>query len=691
MIAIEEARPADILIVDDMPANIRLLAGMLAQRGHRVREALDGAAGLEMARSRLPDLILLDVRMPGIDGYEVCRRLKADEAAHRVPILFVSAVDDLAEKVQAFSVGGVDYITRPFNVQEVLARVETHLTLARLQRRLEEQNTRLQQEIDERRRAETALQRANEELERRVDARTAELAQINLTLNTELIERRRAEAERELLLFQVGRQAEQVRAIMNTVPEGLLLLDSEWRVVMANSAGEKYLHLLAAIAPGERLEHLGSMPVDVLLSDPTLESFHEITYGSAVFEVHLRSAAGQAPGRRRVLLLRDVTREREDQRRLQHQDRLAAVGQMAAGIAHDFNNILAVIQLYADMALNAADIPAALHERLRIIEQQSRRASELIEQILDFSRQSVFERRPMHLLPFIKEQIKLLERTLPEDIRIECALELDDFIIQADPTRMQQLLMNLAVNARDAMPRGGKLAISLSRVDSDHPIACISCGEGIHGEWAALTVSDTGRGIAAGDLPHVFEPFYTTKEPGKGTGLGLAQVYGIVKSHGGHLQVASKNENGTLFSLYFPLLANAAVEPIEPEPASLVNGHGQTILLVEDDAATRHALAEGLQIINYHVILAANGIEALSKLHARPNAVDLVISDVVMPEMGGLDMAQCMRRDQLNQPVIFLTGHAIPESAPEKFKAIWVPKPARLKPLSQIIARALKQ
>jgi nitrogen-specific signal transduction histidine kinase len=393
------------------------------------------------------------------------------------------------------------------------------------------------------------------------------------------------------------------------------------------------------------------------------------------------------------MLIRNVTHEREIQRQLQQQDRLAAVGQMSAGIAHDFNNILAVILLYSEMALATPDIPPRLLERLRIIAQQSRRASELIEQILDFSRRSVLERRPMDLLPFVKEQTKLLRRTLPENIGIELVIAPDEYVVDADPTRMQQLMMNLAVNARDAMPRGGRLTIALAHRSGDRPVPCVACGSAYSSGWVALEVQDTGSGIDPAILPYIFEPFYTTKEPGKGTGLGLPQVFGIVKSHEGHISVDSQPGAGTVISIFLPAERQGKPHHADTDPTRLVRGQGQTILLVEDETVTRQALAEGLMLINYRVVPAANGKEALDYLRQRPQGIDLVLSDVVMPEMGGMALLRALRQDGLNLPVIFMTGHPAPpkdELEAGEDALIWLQKPPRLKQLSQIIAQALQ-
>jgi signal transduction histidine kinase len=312
-------------------------------------------------------------------------------------------------------------------------------------------------------------------------------------------------------------------------------------------------------------------------------------------------------------MVRDVTQERHNQIRVQMQERLATVGQLAAGIAHDFNNIMATILVYTDLLKKDLVGKPTGQDRLGIIQQQVQRAASLIRQILDFSRRSVMEQSQLDLLPFIKEFGKLLERVLPETIKVDLTYQSGYYSINADPSHLQQVLMNLALNARDAMPDGGALHFDLSplRLGPGDPPPSPYLPEG---DWLVIKVTDTGVGIPPENTRHIFEPFFTTKPVGQGTGLGLAQAYGIVKQHGGYIDVHSQLGRGTSFSIFLPVLHVMDIED-KPEPVSpLPEGRGQRILVVEDDEITLDAIRDLLEAQNYDVATAVNGLEALQLL-----------------------------------------------------------------------------
>ena len=338
---------------------------------------------------------------------------------------------------------------------------------------------------------------------------------------------------------------------------------------------------------------------------------------------------------------------------------------------------MAAILVYTELLSDDPEIPAASRERLLTIQQQVQRAASLIRQILDFSHRSVMEQSDLDLLPFMKELDKMLRRVLPETIQLELTYRQDSYMVHADPTRLQQAFMNLALNARDAMPNGGMLHFELSRIlvqPGERP----PMADMFPGMWIRIGVRDTGMGISTDNLPHIFEPFFTTKAVGQGTGLGLAQVYGIIKQHDGFIDVKSRMGHGALFTIYLPALANPHVEEQAGEARLQISGAGKTVLVVEDDLATREAIQALLEAHNYSVMAAIDGLEALDLLEDGHKGVDLIVSDVVMPQMGGLALYRTVGEKWPKIKMLFITGHPLEGESQkllEKGSVIWLQKP----------------
>jgi PAS domain S-box-containing protein len=489
---------------------------------------------------------------------------------------------------------------------------------------------------------------------------------------------------------------QRLKALIEHLPEGILLLDSERHILLSNPAAEVYLPTLTDEAVGEVLTHLGDCAVDEVLSPRSDRSMHELEVLGPpkwVFEVDAQPIKSEARVEGWVVLIRDVTEEREVQQRVQQRERLAAVGQLAAGIAHDFNNIIAAIVLHAQLMLRKIDLSSESQERLATIVQQSKQAARLVEQILDFSRRSVLERQPLDMEPLFKEFVKLLKRTLSGSILVELSVGPGEYVVSADPTRIQQAMMNLALNARDAMPEGGKLSIGLERLRLDSG-GVPPLPEMEEGEWVRVTVTDTGTGISPDILSHIYEPFFTTKTPGQGSGLGLAQVYGIVMQHEGYIDVDSDVGRGTTFSLYLPALPTPEVEPRTSEEATVAKGQGEMILVVEDSPAPRKALCDALEMLGYRVLVAASGQEALGLFKRHAADLALVVSDLVMPKMGGRELMREMRKRDPHLKALAVTGYAlaggIEELREDGFLEV-VRKPFEVSALAKMIRRILDE
>jgi signal transduction histidine kinase/CheY-like chemotaxis protein len=478
-------------------------------------------------------------------------------------------------------------------------------------------------------------------------------------------------------------QQQRLESLLEHLPEGVIMVDAELHLVLANPVAREYLAALTDTGVGEVLTHLGQCPIDELLWPPPEGLYHEVEAHRPpyrVFEVAVRSLEIGPESGGWVLVLRDVTEERQVQERVQQQERLAAVGQLAAGIAHDFNNLLTGIIGFADMLQKRPDMPEPARARLGRIVEQGERGAHLVRQILDFSRTSVSQLLPLNLIPFLKEATRFLERTIPENIRIVLDIEPGEYVVRADPTQIQQVLTNLAVNAWDAMPAEGELKLRLSHF-TRQPGQRPPCFGMPLGEWEVLSVSDSGTGIPADVLPRIFEPFFTTKEPGKGTGLGLAQVYGIVKQHEGYISAESREGEGTTFAIYLPTLATRTKTPKTEDPEDMPRGHGETVLLVEDEPAVLEVGTAILEELGYRVLTAINGQA-------------LVLMDMVMPEMGGVQLFYALR--ELNPVVkaVMTTGYPLEEEGKQLLGQgilAWLQKPMRPAQLAQIVSRALQE
>src|SRR6185295_16146179 len=342
--------------------------------------------------------------------------------------------------------------------------------------------------------------------------------------------------------------------------------------------------------------------------------------------------------------------------RLQQSQKMEAIGTLAGGVAHDFNNLLTVIIGNTDLAFKKSPETDPVRPRLLEIDKAAKRAAVLTRQLLAFSRQQQMERRNSKLNDVIAEIMKLLNRIIGADVEVNVRAGSNLSVISADPAQIEQVVMNLAVNARDAMPEGGQLTIETSNVTLDenyqrhYPYAQ-------PGKYVELQVSDTGSGMDEGTKARIFEPFFTTKQVGKGTGLGLSMAYGIIKQHDGHINVYSEPGHGTTFKIYLPV-SESAVEEIEVIAEREVVGGAETILLAEDDEGLRHLARNVLVGLGYTVLLAKDGEEAVQVYTENSERIKLLLLDVMMPRMGGPEAYERMRQIGGNIPLIFMTGYS---------------------------------
>ncbi len=352
--------------------------------------------------------------------------------------------------------------------------------------------------------------------------------------------------------------------------------------------------------------------------------------------------------------MREALRRSEEQ--LRQAQKMEAVGRLAGGIAHDFNNLLTVINGYDDLLLDGLDSSYPLRESVVEIKRAAERASALTGQLLAFSRRQILSPRLLDLNGLLSNMEVMLRRLLGEDISLAISLGEALGLIRADPSQVEQVIMNLAANARDAMPRGGRMRIATENCDDGIPVDPAS--EPPQGPAVSLVVSDTGQGMDQDTLSHIFEPFFTTKEKGKGTGLGLSIVYGIVTQSGGTIDVSSRPGQGSTFMLRFPRLPRKDIAAAEPERGGVVPGGTETILLVEDEESVRRFTAAILRRSGYTVVEAPGGAEAMRVLSARERLIHGMVTDMIMPAMSGTELARKAIELRPGIRIVFVSGYS---------------------------------
>ena len=490
-----------------------------------------------------------------------------------------------------------------------------------------------------------------------------------VSLYEDITERKRAEEE-------LRDSEERLKTILDSIQAGIVCINAETHTIVdANPAAIEMIgapkeqiigHVCHKyICPAEK----GKCPItdfgeEVDKSERTLLTANdkEIPILKTVTPILLN---GQA---HLLDIFIDITEKKKLEAQLQQAQKMEAIGTLAGGIAHDFNNILQAIFGYTQILLigKGADNPD--HEKLEAIEKSAQRASDLTKQLLIFSRKVESKLRPMDLNKETEQVSKMLERTIPKMINIELHLAENLNIINADPAQIEQILMNLGVNARDAMPNGGRLIFETENMILDEHYCKIHLGSK-PGHYVKLSISDTGHGMDKEILKHIFDPFYTTKEIGKGTGLGLAMVYGIVKSHNGYIMCYSEPDEGTIFKIYFPVIKKETESLEQKEEIFPIKGGNETILLVDDEEAIRELGKDILARFGYTVLMASDGETALEIYRENKKEISLVILDIIMPGMGGRKCLEELLKINPELRIIIASGYSINGPSKEVLKA----------------------
>jgi len=478
--------------------------------------------------------------------------------------------------------------------------------------------------------------------------------------------------QHKLAQESLAQSEERFRTLYELAPDGIFLYDLQGRFVDGNKAAEELIGYPRGEMIGKSFLSLN------LLSESDLQkaaaALARNTQGEATgpegyvlrrkdgrqVAVEIRTFPVKILEKALVLgVARDITERKQLEAQLRQAQKMEAVGQLAGGVAHDFNNMLAVMRGNTDLLLMDADQnPPQTNECLKHIAAAAERAASLTRQLLIFSRKQAMQSEPLVLNGLIQNLIKMLKRVIREDINLECRYADRLPFVQADPGMMEQVLLNLVVNARDAMPGGGQLLIATERVSSDAAYARTN-PEARAGEFVCVSVGDTGTGIAPEHLQRIFEPFFTTKEPSKGTGLGLATVYGIVKQHQGWVEVSSRVGEGTTFRIFLPAIPPPAEVTAAPMVEAELRGGSETILLVEDDFSVRMITRRVLETFKYKVHEATCAREAAEVWDRHAGEIALLLTDIVMPEgVTGRDLAEQLHAKSPWLKVIFMSGYS---------------------------------
>lgn len=639
----------NILIADDNPTNLKLLRAHLETAGHTVLEARDGVESLDILNRERVDAVISDILMPRMDGYRLCYEMRRQERFKHLPfIIYTSTYTSPGDERLALDVGADKYLKKPASAAALAAALH-EVESSRAERHHASKVTMPEVEM---------MKEYSQRLVDKLEEKAIELAATVEQLQASEGQLRESEAR----FRELAENIEEVLWITDPAKEQIVYVSPAYERIFGRTCESLYagpLTWLEALHPEDR-DRVHAAALTKQTRGDYDETYRILKPDGSVRWIRdrafpLRNATG---GVYRVVgTAIDITDARKLEEQLRHSQKMDAIGRLSGGVAHDFNNILCVILGHASI-LQTEDLSVAERaDSLQQIAQAGERAATLTRQLLACSRHNVMQRRPLDLNDVTANMIKMLQRLIGEDIVLQTVYASGGAQVHADPGMMEQVLLNLAVNARDAMPDGGEISILTERVRLDE------AGSGQRpnqqtGEFIRLSVRDTGCGIPKEVLPRVFEPFFTTKEAGEGTGLGLATVFGIVEQHHGWIETESEVGRGTTFHIFLPRLADSSVQLVGQEAAVRVSGGHETILVVDDEPSIRALTRYTLERYGYRVHEAGNGPAALELWRQECGSVDLLFTDIVMPGgVSGRELAARLLAEKPQLKLIYTSGY----------------------------------
>ena len=645
----------NVLIVDDQEENRYLLEAILKGNGHDVRSVGNGAEAMEQLKSDDIDLIISDILMPVMDGFELCRKVKADERLRHIPfIVYTATYTNLQDKEFAIKIGADRFIVKPCEpdvfmeaVQDVMSGVNSG-------------NIALTPPAQE----EEVLKLYNERLVKKLEQKMLQLEKETRAL------RQTQEALRE--------SESRFRLFAELAPVGIVISDHQEKTIYASKKFvDCFGYTLEDIPSVEecwsltcpdkklrnRIRREWQNAVDIArktCSEIKPMEYPVVCKDNSVRHVVIRMASTDQLN---IMIFTDITDRKiaeQEHGKLQEQfnqaQKMESVGRLAGGVAHDYNNMLGVIMGYTELAMEKINPDDPVRADLEEVLNAAKRSTEITRQLLAFARKQTIDPRLLDLNENVESILKMLRRLIGEDIDIAWLPESQLWPVKIDHSQIDQILANLCVNARDAIAGVGKVTIETENVTFDEDYCADHAGY-LPGDYVLLAISDDGCGMDKETLDSIFEPFFTTKEVGQGTGLGLATVYGIVKQNNGFINVYSEPGKGTTFKIYLPYHAGEPLEIRAERVEEIPMNHGETLLVVEDEPAIMKMSKIMLENLGYRVLAANTPTKAIRLAKKHSGAIQMLITDVVMPEMNGRDLA-----DQLNNlypdiKVLFMSGY----------------------------------
>lgn len=602
--------PHRILVVDDEEKIRRSLSGLLQDQSYEVITVGSGSECLQIMSAEYFDLVIVDVVMPELNGIEVLQEIK--EKYSDTEVIMITGYADKEKAIAALRLSAYDFIEKPFESREILNTIAHCLNELGLRKEIERKNQKI---------------RESEEF---------------------------------------------TKNILESVDEGFIVIDREYRIISANKAYCDQVRMPIEHIIGKychEISHHVDMPCHKLGEECSVR--HALETEKSFSSVHTHYDFERNPihiqiksfpmrdtlGRINSVIgiINDITEKKKLESQLHHAQKMEAIGTLTGGIAHEFNNLLTSIIGYGKLLQEGIPKEDNLQHYTNQLLASSGRAAKLVKSLLAFSREHVLDRRPVKLSEIINGVERLLVRILGEDIELVTDLKDGGAIIMADYGQMEQVLVNLATNARDAMPDGGRLTMTTDVIELDEK--CFKTHNRIKpGRYALISVTDTGSGIDERTREKIFEPFFTTREVGKGTGLGLSIAYAIIGHHNGYVNVSSEIGKGTTFEIYLPIL-ESYVQELIPADIIVPAGGTETILLAEDNKEVRELTKNLLQKFGYEVLEAVDGEDAIKRFKEDKDKICLLVFDLIMPKKNGKEAYEEIKNMRSDIKVLFTSGY----------------------------------